>query len=464
MSLSAQDENAKTLARLLGLDDDEAAQLLNMTIVVRAASDALSQAIRRHIVDLLKRTVGRVTEDGTGDVEVAIGDIAPADSVRAVRIGVTPAEVTISCEVAPKHESEAGVPDILLLIGACYGAGMSVRLGLGRAFPLPHADTIRVPVDRFLRRGHDVVADPVQLGKVYVAGAGAIGNGLLQALGLLNVEGELHIVDPKNVTAGNLGRCLWFEEADIGRSKAEALVSRAQPSMPNVKLVPRVGRLQTLPERSAGRWLKRLVVAVDSRRARRRLQEELPGEVLDASTTGIEEVVVHFNEAKADGACLSCIYEEDRVEAAHEQHVAEMLGVDVADVREHFVGEDASRRMVERHPQLDASRLVGVAYDTLFKALCATGQLGVDEGRTVLAPFSFVSVLAGAFLALELVLRVAADDIVGSFNYWRASPWTSPVFELQALRTSRPTCETCGNALIGATVDRLWGFGGKKAS
>jgi hypothetical protein len=463
VSLSGRDENAKMLAKLLGVDDNEAAGLLEMTLVVRAASDPPSQAVRRHAVDVLKRTVGRVIEtaDGNAGAEILIGEVAATTQGPVVRVAVTPAEIVISAEATPKHDPEASVPEILLLIGACYAAGMGVRLGLRRPFPLPHADTIHVPVDRLIRGS---AIGTVKLGKIYLAGAGAVGNGLLRGLALLEVDGEIQIVDPKRVTTGNLGRCLWFEDQDIGRPKAEALADRAQPAIPAVKLVARVDRIQTLTERSAGPWLERLAVAVDSRRARRRLQEELPREVFDASTTGIEEIVVHFNGAGADGACLSCIYDEDRVEAAHEQHVAHMLGVDVSDVQEHYIGGDASHRMATRHRQLDPAQLVGTAYDSLFKSLCGTGQLGVDEGRTVLAPFSFVSVLAGAYLALELVLRVSDGQLVPPYNYWRASPWTSPVFELRAFRPRRPGCETCGNSVIRAAVEQLWGWGGKKAS
>lgn len=463
MTLSARDENAKVLAKLLGLEDSEAAELLGMTILVRADADDSARAIGRDVVNLLERTVGVVrAEDGRPpSVEVLVGNLVGAGAWPIVRIGVTRSEVVVSCEAIPEHEDSAEVPEIILLVAACYAAGMAVRLGLRNGFPLPHANTIRLPVAQLIRGCP--LNRPVDLHKLYVAGAGAISNGLLQGLARLDVRGEFHIVDPKQVTPGNLNRCLWFERADIGLPKADALVNRAQPAMRGAKLVARTCRVQDLLERSSGPWLERLVVAVDSRRARRGLQEELPREVFDASTTGIEEVVVHFNRATTKEACLSCIYAEDAVEAVHEKHVADMLGVSVDDVREHYIGADAACRIAARHTGLNGQQLVGTAYDTLFKTLCATGQLGVDEGRTILAPFSFVSVLAGAYLALELVLRSSSADVTRPFNYWRASPWTSPVFELQALRPARPQCETCGNAVIRATVGRLWGLGGKEA-
>jgi molybdopterin/thiamine biosynthesis adenylyltransferase len=462
---SAQAENAKTLASLLQLDDDEAAQVLGMTVVVRASSDAPAQVVLRHVGQLLARTVvvnlGEVIEPIAA--EILIGEVAPVTGAVVIRVGVTNLEITISSEHAVEHDPRATVPGILLLIGACYAAGMGLRLGLGHPFPLPYANTILVPLGKLVRGDARDIARPIQIGKVYLAGAGAIGNGVLSGLAGLDVRGELHIVDPKSVTLGILGRCLWFDAEDVGSPKAERLVARAQLAVPGVKLVPRVGRLQDLAERSAQPWLERLVVAVDSRRARRSLQEELPRDVFDASTTGIEEAVLHFNQMRDQCACLSCVYGADQAEEAHERHVATMLGVDLAAIRQHYIDADAARQIVTRHPQLNSAQLVGTAFDSLFKALCATGELGIEEGRTVLAPFSFVSVLAGAYLALELALRAASGDVIGPFNYWRVSPWTSPVFELQARLCARPNCETCGSPPIRAIVSDLWGWIGKEA-
>ncbi|MGA3124322.1 MAG: ThiF family adenylyltransferase [Polyangiaceae bacterium] len=463
MSLSAREENAKTLASVFGLDEDEAWTLLDVRVGVRAATDARSQAVRRHVVAILGRTVSRIEEQDHGAVaiEIVIGPVMPVANAASVRVGITTAEVVISSETEPAHDHAANVPEIVLLLAACYAAAMAVRISIGAAFSFPHHNTIRLPMDLLLGGRRHVAEGPIEIGRAYLAGAGAVSNGFIWALATFDARGELHVVDPKNVSSGNLGRCLWFEAADVEQPKAERLAERARASLPRLKLVPRVATVQTLAERNEGPWLGRLVVGVDSRRARRRLQEELPGEVFDASTTGIEEVVVHVNSARESGACLSCIYHEDVAEAAHEQHVASMLGVEIADVRQHYVSESAARRIALRHPHLVHENIVRLAYDTLFKTMCATGQLGVDEARTVLAPLAFVSVLAGAYLALEFVCRTGSTEIVPPFNYWRASPWTSPVFDLRVIRSPRAGCETCGNEVIRATVRSLWGTYGE---
>lgn len=460
MTLTAREEHAKTLARVFGLDDEVAASLLDVTIVVTAAADVGAEAVHRHVKALLSRTVATVSGEPALDavVEVVIGDTSARTAGRLVRVGVTSEQVVVSSVEEPAHEARASVPEIVLLVGACYAAATAVRLAVGTHFRLAFSDTIRLPVTRLLR---EYDGRHVHVGTFYLAGAGAIANGLLWALATLDVEGEALVVDPKNVSDGNLGRCLLFTEEDIGHPKAERLVVRAQPLFPALRLDHRAHTIQKVPERTRGAWLKRLVVAVDSRRARRRLQEELPCEVYDASTTGIDEVVVHFNSAHDVGACLSCVYHEDAAESAHEQHVADMLGVTLADVREHYVSEVAATRMAARYPVLQPPDLIGKAYDTLFKAMCATGQLTADDGRTVLAPFAFVSVLAGAVLALELAHRISVREVAAPFNFWRLSPWTSPVFELQTSQGARAGCEACGTPPIRETVRRLWGERGK---
>jgi hypothetical protein len=180
-------------------------------------------------------------------------------------------------------------------------------------------------------------------------------------------------------------------------------------------------------------------------------------EVFDASTTGIAEVVLHFHRLPTDSACMSCVYYEAPDELAHEAHVAASLGIEVGQVKTNFVTWDAARRIVARYPQLDPGALIGLAYDSLFKQLCGQAALKTEADRQVLAPFGFVSVLAGVVLAMEVIRRVRTGNIEGPYNYWRLSPWSSPVLKLRVMRPSRPDCEFCSNETLRAVVKQLWG-------
>lgn len=233
----------------------------------------------------------------------------------------------------------------------------------------------------------------------------------------------------------------------------------ASQLFPDLKLIPRNSELQRLPEKSRGAWLSKLIIAVDSRRVRRRLQEDvLPGEVFDASTTDITEVVVHYHRQPTEHACLSCIYVEDAVEQEFEAHIAAQLGIPVEKVRESVIDFDAAKAITRKYPQdiTEADSIVGLAYDTLFKNLCGTGKLSREQEDTTVAPFAFVSALAGVLLALELVRRHTLGKHEQSFNYWKVSPWHTPFARNRKLRPSEPSCVICGNAMAKAVLRDLW--------
>jgi hypothetical protein len=114
-------------------------------------------------------------------------------------------------------------------------------------------------------------------------------------------------------------------------------------------------------------------------------------------------------------------------------------------VKSNFISPDAARTIAARYG-LDAKEILGCAYDSLFKQLCGQGELKVDA-RRVLAPFGFVSVLAGVLLAIEVVRRTYTGQTAAPFNYWRVSPWRSPVGRMRDLRAKRSGCEFCDNQL-----------------
>jgi hypothetical protein len=207
---------------------------------------------------------------------------------------------------------------------------------------------------------------------------------------------------------------------------------------------------------TSGAWLKRLIVAVDSRRARRELQNELPAEVFDASTTDIREVVVHYNHALSGLACLGCLYKADEKELSQDQIIAEHLGVSIDDVKSSRISSPAAEAIVRKHPHIDPATIEGQAYDSLYKALCATGKLHAAVGKQVVAPFAFVSVLAGTLLLFDVITRLAKPGLLGT-NEWHVSPWREPFGQGRLARMRFTDCECCGKPVLRSLRARLWG-------
>lgn len=461
MNQQSANENIKTLAATLGLSHETAAELLHRTVAVtfcpknRGAAqfaDYLSKLLTRTITDI----VINASTDTPPAVEIVIADAAPKSN--GPILWVTLSEVEITIAAARLLNSEGGMPPaIFSLLAACYAAGRVLREVIGNTLPFPYSDPLVLNFNDLFGEAFNP-SYPFDIGVTYMAGAGAIGNGFILGLSLLNPTGELHIADPDIVADGNLNRCIWFTQDDVGKNKAGRLADLAQGSFYKLRLFPHERRLQHLGVAKDGpAWLRRLVVAVDSRKARRGLQSEIPGEVYDASTTDIREVVFHFNQQPlANLACLSCVYAHVQDEFAHEQHVAKVLGVTLEDLKDAYVSKAAAQKIAARYEQYEPAQLEGAAYDTLFKELCGEGQLKESEDRVVLAPFSFVSIMAGVYLAIEFARRLRTCNPVEPFNYWKISPWFNPLLDLRKIRERKTGCEFCGNPILMEVASDIW--------
>jgi hypothetical protein len=461
MALSPGEENAKTLAALLGVDEAEAANLLDVRVLVTYDSTCEpSKIIAEFVTTLIARTISGATEHNEGPfaAELVLGGARPRHAGAPtiwVSADSSGASIGISQSCAPRMGPLHGA---LALLTSCYASALIMAAALHDRLPLAPASNIGLNWSDLFGAELGFLSNSCDLGEVFLAGAGAVGNSFLYALQFFRTSGELYICDPKNVMPGGLNRCLWFDESDLYQSKAERLSDRAQPQFEYLRLMPVVGTVgQAAKLRGADHPLQRLIVGVDSRRARRSIQLEFPREVFDASTTDIREIVVHFNHQPTDRACLSCIYPESEREITHQHHVADALGIDVEDVHQEFVSEAVATRIVVAYPALNPQDLVGRAFDSLFKELCGQGALRSAEGRQVLAPFAFVSVLAGTYLAIETIRRCSLGTAADTYNYWRASPWHNPTIALRQQRARLEHCEFCGNKTFRTVNRQRWG-------
>lgn len=452
MTLTATVENARTLAAALGIGEEHASELLNTAVRITPSAEAGAATVAREVVAILSRTFSDVgTETAQAPVvEIVIGAAEPDTDAPVVWVTFDADTVSIS-NTRPEQRVFTELHGALSVVVACYVCSAAAAVAVpGLAAT---RDTIEFRVSD-LALPEQMWTDEVQLEATYLAGAGAVGNGFIWTLRHFNVRGRLDIVDPDDVSSGNLNRQVWFGEGDVEKPKAKRLALHAQPYFPSLTLESHKSELQDLKSHADPRWLKRLIVGVDSRRVRRHLQGELPREVYDASTTGIEEVVLHFNRQPNALACLGCIYHETPRERAREEHVAEALGVTADEVATGRISPDAAARIAARYGR-EAAAIEGMAYDSLFKELCSQKALMV-EGQQVLAPFAFVSVLAGALLAIEMMARLVDGSRTDTFNYWRVSPWHAPQVRQRHVRGQNEACEICGQSHVQAVCQELW--------
>ncbi len=311
MNALAQRENARMLAAATGIAEDQAAQLLDVDIAVTFdEGDRATADCANHVCAMLRRTIRGVhrNTENRGErmtIEVVIGSVVPRFASRHVFVRIGDESVVVSSR--PYSVIGGTTHRVGVLLGACYAAAATLKAVVGEMLPFQMPDVIRLSLPELLGPDLPLLYEPLVFDETYLAGAGAIGNGFIYGLSQFDVAGKLHIADDDTVSGGNLQRCLLFENEHVNASKVDALCAAIEALLPKVIPVPHSVRMQDVPARCAGPWLKRLVVGVDSPRARRSLQSELPGEVFDASTTGISEVVLHFHRQPTEDACLAAL-------------------------------------------------------------------------------------------------------------------------------------------------------------
>ena len=459
MTLTPHEENAKALAALLGIEEEEAAARLNLRVAVNFdPSNAAAQLLATHVIEMLSRTIDHagIPDRGPCAVEIMLGPRSPATAAPLHIYAGEEGNDFVIRENAILPKCELAIPRPLLVIAACYIAASAVRAALGPSFPITNSAPIVLCWSELFGATFGQMTQPLDIGEAYLAGAGAVGQGFIYTLRSFDVRGTLCVTDPKKVTAGGLNRCLLFDANDLGFAKATRVCEVAKPSFPKLNLAG-VDKELDEARKSRGKdyLIRNLVVGVDSRRARRSLQAVLPGAVFDASTTDVTEVVLYFNRQPTDLACLSCIYPENERERQHEDNVAEALGLTVQDVRAGFIDSSVALKIRAKYPDIQPEQIIGRAFDTVYKELCGVGKLKTVGEQQVLAPFSFVSVLAGAYLAVEFAIRMRMPD-ERRFNYWRLSPWHNPVPQLRQFRPRNPDCEFCGKPVLRQVIRQLW--------
>lgn len=447
---NAQQENARMLASLIGVHEDEAAERLNRTVLITSALDEKSQNWAIEIRALIERTVNVAIDPAVkAAVELVVGDAEGRGSVPRIYASIDRQKAVV--DTAPVRVSGSAPHGLFAAIAACPVAAAA----LSKAIDAQGVPTATLPlVLRLSDLGITEAAleASINVDDAVLIGAGAVGHGFLRALRHVHVSGRLPIVDPKKVGGGNLNRCLYLEAADVGIDKAAALARNAQVDLPSVTLEPFVGDFHEYVKSKGVQ--QTAIVTVDSRRVRRSIQSEVPGRVFDASTTDIRSIVVHSHELPTDSACLSCIYKHVEVENIRERAIADGLGIGIAMVKENLISPAAAAQIAMRYPDQPTSGFVGMAYDSLFKQLCAEQVLSTPEGRQVLAPFAFVSSLAGALIVVEM-LRFKAG--LATTNYWQVDPWGRPIDRLRTLRKRVADCEFCSRPHVRDFVDQNWG-------
>lgn len=286
--------------------------------------------------------------------------------------------------------------------------------------------------------------DNLALGELFIAGAGAIGNGLFWTLARLpEATGTVHAVDGEKIDLGNLQRYVLTRDGSIGTAKVDLAAGQFAES--KMKIVPH--------EQSWGKYLaergnyalEAVVVALDTGGHRIAVQGSLPRRILNAWTQQ-QNLGVSRHDNFPETACLACLYIPDGAVPDDDDIVAAALRVtdqneimqiwhllySGAPLPPEFIG------MVETRLGLAGGALAQFAGKSLraFYSGAVCGGLTINSATTAAeVPMPFQSALAGVMLAAELVSGCDTKSTTTSINLLR------PIAEyLSFSRTKHPRC------------------------
>lgn len=262
-----------------------------------------------------------------------------------------------------------------------------------------------------LPRGADI-------GRVQLAGAGAIGNGFLWALAnAADIRGRLHVIDPEALELSNLQRYVMALRKQVGTAK----VRLAARVLAGTGVTVRPFKETWREYAARGEPLGHVAVALDTVRDRVQLQASLPARISNAWTqTGDLGVSRHgFGD---DAACLACLYLPTGPRRNDDEIVAGELGLgcdpaqlmrvrnmlhQAIPVDEGFIREVAAATGVDPERLMPFSGLPLRSFRS--RAVCGNALLRAPDGggADTEVPLAFQSALAGIMLAADLVGRRA---------------------------------------------------------
>lgn len=312
------------------------------------------------------------------------------------------------------------------LLAACYGSAQVFLLAANKISkdiqPLkPFQFSM---LDYSGNTTNAAIPSQINLKTFHLVGVGAIGSAFTYALAHLpSANGVAHLIDNDQVGDTNLQRYVLMQRTDIPENKTDVAA----------KVLSAIGLTANSFPVSFGEYaaihgsdIDLLITPVDSEAGRRQLAAYLPRSVLNAAT-GHSTVTVSRHAFADNKACLHCLYLTPRHETSTEKRLATDLGLSVSEVElllaENKPVNQKLIRRVELHRNVNPGeydKWLGQHIQSLYqRVVCGEASIPTSSG-TLTAPLSFISTIAGIFLAAELV-KSSVEDLAAYCldNYFR---------------------------------------------
>lgn len=311
-----------------------------------------------------------------------------------------------------------------------FGAGAAACLAIANFFrssfkaQLPHAKPDEELTFSVLQMAPVDPAKPLNcalrhfdIGEVFLAGVGAIGNGFVWAIERVHCIGILHLVDGEALAKSNLQRYAMTVETDVDKPKVD--LAKVWLSKSGLEVVAHSKHWEQFVGEREIRSFDQVAVAVDTASSRINIQASLPRAVFN-SWTQTGEAGISRHEFRGTGACLACLYIPDGEVPNYDQLVARALHL--PETREHLLeirkrlqlAEPTDRGFLDR-----VATAAGVPIDELLpfenkpleslylQGICGGAVMTLAKGgnpaQRTEVPMAFQSAFAGILLAADLV-------------------------------------------------------------
>lgn len=316
----------------------------------------------------------------------------------------------------------------------------------------------------------------IDIGKIYLAGAGAIGQATIYTLARVSVKGTVVVVDPETVSLSNLQRYVLTGDKDVGASKC-ALITRALKGS-SLRTLCIEHRWQDIDFSQHGP-VEVVCAAVDTAAVRMGIQSGLPRTIYNAWTQPSDLGWSRHEKFGLD-PCLACLYwpnqrrpsDHELIARATRQAELRVLGyltfcppVDqplqsdqiprVPDLPVPLDASDWTKRSI-LDDILTALRIDGQnrklwqgkqLRDLYREGICGGALISADVGEVtqdITVPLAHQSVLAGIMLAAQLLIASTPElrpfrssSIENRFNVLRDF---SQIIQRPRQRTSNCIC------------------------
>ena len=309
---------------------------------------------------------------------------------------------------------------------ACIGVANVFRIIFGAHLPggAPDKRLSLSLLDYSITRNGAVLANPalgpVDFGKTYLVGLGAIGNGAIWTLSKMReLQGRLHLVDDETLDLTNLQRYVLATQAHLNPPVDKVLFAAEALKETGLVVAPHPTSWGQYQREAANWYLERVAVALDSAEARCAVQASLPKWLVN-SWTQQGDLGISRHDFAGEHACLVCLYMPEGGRKNEDVLVAEAIGLPgrFLEVRELLY----TRAPVTRQLLQDIAAAFAIPLEPLLQfegqplkkfysgAICAglVLSLGGEPGTSVAeVPMAFQSTMAGVMLAAELVAHAA---------------------------------------------------------